>query len=294
MRVGVFMSARESGKNTLFFIGRFEPYHKGHAAVVEAALATYPEADIVLAVGSADTDGLDPKNPWTFEERKEMILAELKLRYPPAVLSRIRIDGVQDFSSDGAWTCAVKAAVVGEREFSPALKPYLTNPHMKKILISYFENPGQVVSSPEFQKIANLVERLEAEFRKCNPIITGFEKDSSSYYIKTCFPGIYFQDVQYYQPEGIGGLDATKIRNLYFAGQLWEHPGFVQEIPKGILDFLKKFEREPRFAELRHHHENKLTQSGLPFFGESSVGLPTRDSIGKLPPKGQAPAGPLP
>jgi bifunctional NMN adenylyltransferase/nudix hydrolase len=52
------------------FIGRFEPFHIGHKAVVEVALKENNK--LIILVGSAKTT-LGKKNPFNFAERKEMI-----------------------------------------------------------------------------------------------------------------------------------------------------------------------------------------------------------------------------
>lgn len=58
----------------LVFIGRFEPFHNGHAAVARHALAR--AGKLIILVGSADTPRTT-KNPWTVAERAVMIQAAL-------------------------------------------------------------------------------------------------------------------------------------------------------------------------------------------------------------------------
>lgn len=58
----------------LVFIGRFEPFHVGHAAVARHALAN--AGKLVILVGSADTPRTI-RNPWTVAERAVMIRAAL-------------------------------------------------------------------------------------------------------------------------------------------------------------------------------------------------------------------------
>ena len=58
----------------LVFIGRFEPFHNGHAAVARHALARARK--LIFLVGSADTPRTI-KNPWTAAERAVMIRAAL-------------------------------------------------------------------------------------------------------------------------------------------------------------------------------------------------------------------------
>ena len=58
----------------LVFIGRFEPFHNGHAAVARFALTRAKK--LIFLVGSADTPRTI-KNPWTVAERAVMIQSAL-------------------------------------------------------------------------------------------------------------------------------------------------------------------------------------------------------------------------
>lgn len=91
------------------YIGRFEPLHNGHVAVLARALR---EADrVIVLVGSADAPRT-PKNPWSFNERAVMIRAALG-----ADAGRVTIAPVADhLYNDNAWIADVQAAVDAERE----------------------------------------------------------------------------------------------------------------------------------------------------------------------------------
>jgi bifunctional NMN adenylyltransferase/nudix hydrolase len=88
---------------TAVFIGRMQPLHLAHKASIEKALEL---ADNVLVlVGSAFTF-LSPKNPWSFEDRKEMILSTF-----PEERDRITVLPICDYSNDDAWTAAVQQVI---------------------------------------------------------------------------------------------------------------------------------------------------------------------------------------
>ncbi len=57
-------------------LGRFQPFHRGHAYLVQSAIEKWKsmeyEIPLRLAIGSANKDN-SPENPWTWEERVEMI-----------------------------------------------------------------------------------------------------------------------------------------------------------------------------------------------------------------------------
>lgn len=50
-------------------LGRFQPFHKGHAYLVEAALEKGPT---VIAIGSSQAES-SMDNPWSADEREDMI-----------------------------------------------------------------------------------------------------------------------------------------------------------------------------------------------------------------------------
>lgn len=54
----------------LVFIGRFQPFHNGHKAVVDRALSMSEK--VIMLVGGFGKPR-SPRNPWTFEERRDMI-----------------------------------------------------------------------------------------------------------------------------------------------------------------------------------------------------------------------------
>lgn len=56
----------------LVFIGRFQPFHKGHKVVVDKALEMSEK--VIMLVGGFGK-ARSPRNPWTFNERLEMIRA---------------------------------------------------------------------------------------------------------------------------------------------------------------------------------------------------------------------------
>lgn len=72
------------------FIGRFEPFHKGHEAVLRKALAN--ARHVVVLVGSAHR-ARSPKNPFTWQERSQMIRSCLS----DADNTRVTIRPIQDY-----------------------------------------------------------------------------------------------------------------------------------------------------------------------------------------------------
>ena len=89
------------------FIGRFQPFHAGHLKVVMAGLA---RADrLILLIGSA-WQARSPRNPWTHQEREEMIRACLS----EADNARLLCLPLMDVPyNDEIWVRNVQATVNG-------------------------------------------------------------------------------------------------------------------------------------------------------------------------------------
>ena len=57
------------------FIGRFQPFHKGHLQIIQSACSKYGE--VIIGLGSSQY-GYTLENPFTSDERKLMIEESLK------------------------------------------------------------------------------------------------------------------------------------------------------------------------------------------------------------------------
>ena len=58
-----------------FFVGRFQPFHNAHLKIIKDALSQVDK--LIIGVGSSQYSDT-AENPFTFEERKEMILLALQ------------------------------------------------------------------------------------------------------------------------------------------------------------------------------------------------------------------------
>jgi bifunctional NMN adenylyltransferase/nudix hydrolase len=85
-------------------IGRFQPYHNGHALLLARALAAAPHAIVVLG---SSFHARSPKNPFTWQERAAMIAATLA----DEDRARVTYVPVRDYYDDGRWAAAVHRAV---------------------------------------------------------------------------------------------------------------------------------------------------------------------------------------
>lgn len=103
--------------DALVFIGRFQPFHNGHKAIIDAALKQAKE--VIVVVGSSFA-ARDTRNPFTFEERKAMIEA----CYPDdgtlkQAHKRVKVVPVCDYPyDDSKWVAAVQNVVNGAVSWS--------------------------------------------------------------------------------------------------------------------------------------------------------------------------------
>jgi bifunctional NMN adenylyltransferase/nudix hydrolase len=85
-------------------IGRFQPFHRGHAGLLQTALAT--AGKVVIVLGSS-FHARNAKNPFTWQERSAMIGATLS----DADRERVSFVAVRDYYDDNQWSEEVRKAV---------------------------------------------------------------------------------------------------------------------------------------------------------------------------------------
>lgn len=81
----------------LILLGRFQPFHRGHASLVSAAIsyAETNELNCRIVIGSANLpESLD--NPWTWQEREEMIRLWLDSEHPKTDIEIVSIPDIND------------------------------------------------------------------------------------------------------------------------------------------------------------------------------------------------------
>lgn len=95
---------RSSAIDLAVLIGRFQPFHKGHATLLAKALESAEK--VVVLLGSAHA-ARNAKNPFTWEERAAMISTTLD----EAALARVSFQPIRDYYDDRRWCDAVTAVV---------------------------------------------------------------------------------------------------------------------------------------------------------------------------------------
>jgi bifunctional NMN adenylyltransferase/nudix hydrolase len=86
------------------YIGRFQPLHCGHLGLLRKALEIAAQCAVVL--GSAYQDR-SPKNPFTWQERAEMI----RLALPESERIRLHFLPIRDHYDLAKWVQAVRSGV---------------------------------------------------------------------------------------------------------------------------------------------------------------------------------------
>ncbi|MEO8153617.1 MAG: bifunctional nicotinamide-nucleotide adenylyltransferase/Nudix hydroxylase [Rhizobacter sp.] len=86
------------------YVGRFQPFHSGHLALLRHALELAPQ--VVVVIGSA-FQARTPKNPFSWNERAEMIRIALSAEQP----ARVQFMPVRDYYDEGRWVEAVREGV---------------------------------------------------------------------------------------------------------------------------------------------------------------------------------------
>lgn len=99
-------------KRIAIYIGRFQPFQRGHAYVLSHCLENYDHT--VVLIGSA-FKARDIENPFTFKERHDIIDSWLSEQW--AQVHSVKIRPLRDFIYNNAlWTQAVQHAVAWEVE----------------------------------------------------------------------------------------------------------------------------------------------------------------------------------
>jgi len=130
-------------------VGRFQPFHLGHLAVVREIATRRPGVPLLLAIGSAD-ESFTWKNPFTAGERFEMIDRALR----GATGGPFPIVPVADIRRHSQWVHYLESLL-------PEFDRVYTNNPLTRLL---FERAGYTVERP------HLVERRRFEgehVRRC-------------------------------------------------------------------------------------------------------------------------------
>jgi len=175
------MATSTQGDKVTIYIGRFNPFHNGHAHVLKHALET--SKLVILLLGSAGL-ARSLKNPFTFAERKDIIQRWYSNEVGNGFMDggKLVIAPLRDFPyNDSQWIRNVQSTVSG-----------IVNAHL--------QIPGLTGHDTHFLR---------------DPVIhvTGSDRDESTWYLKA-FPQWKLDLISPFLPDGTGELSATRVREL--------------------------------------------------------------------------------
>jgi bifunctional NMN adenylyltransferase/nudix hydrolase len=179
----------------IVYIGRFQPFHNGHAQTIRSA---FQKARRVLLLVGSHQAARSTRNPWTSEERRQMIRATFPSEPVNGIEDKLIFAELEDFTyNDNAWIARVQEIVAGFR--------------------AIYGNRDSKIG------------------------ITGFDKDSSSYYLKA-FPQWDFVATDSHEV-----LNATEMRHFYFdTGTI-----LTGKLPKGTATFMNEWAWTPEYKALK-------------------------------------------
>jgi nicotinamide-nucleotide adenylyltransferase len=118
------------------FIGRFQPFHKGHLKIVEDIVSKYDE--IIIGIGSSQYYN-KIENPYSDAERREMIETTLK----SVKITNFEIISIPDIHDSPNWVSHVLSII---NNFDVVIS---NNPLTLKL---FSEQGFKVIKTPEYEK----------------------------------------------------------------------------------------------------------------------------------------------
>jgi bifunctional NMN adenylyltransferase/nudix hydrolase len=139
-------------------IGRFQPFHHGHVALLNEALARAPR--VVVVLGSAH-QARSPRNPFSWQERAEMI----RLTVPEPERRRVEFLPLRDLYDEARWVVAVREGV--QRRVGPGNITLVG--HFKDATSDYLRRfaPWQLLHLPRQHRVD--ATHLRAALFECAP-----------------------------------------------------------------------------------------------------------------------------
>ena len=208
-------------KDLTVFIGRFSPFHNGHAAVLARALKT--SKAVLVLIGSSG-QARNTKNPFTFEERMEMI-KRFEAQTRPG-----RGNDYDHYSWNGNYGLLI-------------VKPLYDHPYNDAAWIRGVQDAVDEAKTSLAETSVGLNPKI---------FLTGSDKDKSSWYLHT-FGDLFVPDLVGKTPTEFE-LSATKVREILFDDnrRLAELETIV---PPQTLDFLSGFQMIPEYEVLCNEYK---------------------------------------
>lgn len=211
------------------FIGRFQPFHNGHLKVVTDALK---KADkLIILVGSSNI-ARDTRNPFTYEERADLIRA---------VLDGHAVKRIADTSADPA-------------QVDPTKKWY-----RDRVIVAPL--PDSPYDLQEWiENVQHLVRQNSAPALRPRVMLTGHERDHTSYYLRL------FPQWDYVPADAPTSIEATHLREDFFRGgvdfhsKAWRDVGPIwpDVCPPETIRFLDGFRGSKHYGRMLDERRAEL------------------------------------
>ena len=162
-------------KPAALFIGRFQPFHKGHLSAVKWIAAR--SSKVIIAIGSAEKEN-EPKNPFSEKERERMIRSELRAA---GLSKKCALASVTDINDNEKWVAHVDASVPAygicysnnslvKRLMKEAGKPVRAIPFFKKVTFNATKIRGRMKTGKAWhdrvpKKVGEMLGKIKAEER---------------------------------------------------------------------------------------------------------------------------------
>lgn len=201
------------------YIGRCNPFHLGHAHNVHHAIETSKLTIILL--GSAGL-ARSLKNPFTFEERKQMIQSWLSHE---VAARRLTVEDVQ----------RVIIAPLRDYPYNNALWIRSVQRKVKDLVQAYAIKTDQILTDIR---------------------LIGSDRDDSTWYLKA-FPQWKLELTDEKRIDGTSDLSATEVREIMFDGEMDPVRGahLLKMLPSSTFKYLVDFAKTPEFTRLKSWHE---------------------------------------
>ncbi|WP_144733708.1 bifunctional nicotinamide-nucleotide adenylyltransferase/Nudix hydroxylase [Extensimonas perlucida] len=226
--------------DTAIYIGRFEPVHHAHLALLRQALASARQ--VIVVIGSA-WQARSPRNPFTWQERAGMLRQAL----PEAERARLQLLPVRDYYDEPVWAQAVRRGVAA-----------LTTPGARIALVGHFKDatsnylrsfPGwELISLPRQGDID--ASTLRDAYLGAATAAQASAAPNAALHAQTG------ADLATDPAANLAAIDAALLP--------WK-----EHIPPATLAFLRDFAQKPEYAALQHEwhvlRDYRASWAGAPY-----------------------------
>ena len=212
-------------------IGRWQPFHNGHWRNLKIALQS---SEHVLVLVCSSNLAQTIKNPFTSEQRKQMILDTIASMTPEEV-------------SEVGFT--------SHKEIMDSVTIVAANDYL------YEDNRwlSEIQSTISSVYLETFPEEDPGTYNRKNIAIVGHDKDESTYYLRM-FPRYSTIDTGAYSEIGEVPINATHVRKMIFENHLTSIKSLV---PSAVFDYILKAKKADQFYQLYEEYQHVADYKAL-------------------------------